>query len=340
LRALVSGATGLLGSHIVERLVAEGINVRALVRPTSDTSFLRTLGVELVTGDVTDVTSLRPAMPGVDLVFHTAAIVGDWGTWEDFRRVGLEGTRNILAAAATAKVKRFLHISSIAVYGLRAFRGQPLNESTPYDEQPEGWNHYVREKIESEKLVLGYCRNGHLASTVIRPSVVWGARDRVAFPRIIAIMRSFLASVVGTGRNRVPSVAATDVAELCVQAAQHSEAVGQAFNCSGAEPISQIELYRILSQVAGVPLPKRHVPYPMAYSMGAALEWGFHLLRRQNPPLLTRLSTAIMGTDYVVDTRKTHTTLGWKAQSDYREAIAAAAAWQRTRLPAVGVSSG
>jgi uncharacterized protein YbjT (DUF2867 family) len=87
MRALVTGATGFLGSHIAERLVARGDEVRALVRPASDTALLQKLGVELATGDVTDPGSLHPAMSGVDVVYHAAAMVSDWGPWRDFKRV-------------------------------------------------------------------------------------------------------------------------------------------------------------------------------------------------------------------------------------------------------------
>src|SRR3954469_14021987 len=80
-RVLVTGATGLLGSHIVERLVARGDRVRALVRPGSDVSFLQTLGVELAYGDLTDAGSCARAVRGVEVVYHSAAKVGDWGKW-------------------------------------------------------------------------------------------------------------------------------------------------------------------------------------------------------------------------------------------------------------------
>ena len=114
---LVTGGTGLLGSHFVEQLARGARRVRALVRPGSDLRFLRSQEVELVEGDVTDRASLVRACNGVERVYHAAAQVGDWGPWTNFVNVTIEGTRNLIEAAAQASVRRFLHVSSISAYG-------------------------------------------------------------------------------------------------------------------------------------------------------------------------------------------------------------------------------
>src|SRR6185312_3551921 len=92
---LVTGATGMLGSHIAERLVARGRRVRALVRPGSDTRFLKSLGVDLVAGELNDLPSLENAVRGAEVVYHAAAKVGDWGPWSDFENDTLRGTENL-----------------------------------------------------------------------------------------------------------------------------------------------------------------------------------------------------------------------------------------------------
>src|SRR3970040_135079 len=125
MRALVRGAGGFTGSHIVERLVAAGDSVRAFVRPTSDVSYLRALGVELAQGDITDPASLSPAMDGINAVYHAAPAVTDWGSWRLFRSVTIEGTRNVLEAAARANAGRFLHVSTDGVYA-HSHLGKPV----------------------------------------------------------------------------------------------------------------------------------------------------------------------------------------------------------------------
>ena len=119
----------MLGSHIAERLVARGDQVRALVRPTSDTRFLQKLGVELAVGDLSQSGSLIPAVQGIDTVYHCAAKVGDWGKWREFQADCLDATRNLAEVALIARVRRFLHISSTSAYGHPTEGGPPVDES-------------------------------------------------------------------------------------------------------------------------------------------------------------------------------------------------------------------
>ena len=121
MRALVTGATGLIGSHLVEALVDRGIDVRVLVRPTSDLRDIKHLDLDFCRGDLADRNSLRQATRGVTVVFHTAARMNDWGPWEVFFRDNVQAVRNLLAAANESKVQRFVHTSSTGVVGLGAF---------------------------------------------------------------------------------------------------------------------------------------------------------------------------------------------------------------------------
>ncbi len=128
---LVTGATGLLGSHIVEQLCQRGRPVRALVRSTSDTTWLETMPVEIVCGDVTDAQSISRAVQGVKVVYHAAARVGDWGPWHEFQRITIDGTENVISAAERAGVQRFIYISSISVYGYVDGEGASFDETAP-----------------------------------------------------------------------------------------------------------------------------------------------------------------------------------------------------------------
>src|SRR4051794_40962582 len=102
----------MLGSHIAERLVARGRQVRAFVRPTSDTRFLESIGVELFRGDLTDPSACRGALRGVEVLYHSAAKVGDWGRWAQFQVDCIDATTTLAEAAADVGIGRFLHISS------------------------------------------------------------------------------------------------------------------------------------------------------------------------------------------------------------------------------------
>ena len=179
---LVTGASGLLGSHIVEQLVAAGEPVRALVRPTSDTRLLDEWGVEKAVGDVTDAESLLRAAKGVRRIYHVAAKVGDWGPWRQFVAVTIDGTRNALAAARAAGVERFLHVSSISAYGHPDGAGMVLDESAPLGVNLHRWSYYSRAKVEAEKLVWAAHEAGEVPVTVVKPSWLYGPRDRASMP--------------------------------------------------------------------------------------------------------------------------------------------------------------
>jgi nucleoside-diphosphate-sugar epimerase len=251
---------------------------------------------------------------------HTAALVGEWGPWELFYQVGVQGTRNVLDAAIAAGARRVVQLSSIAVYGMRV-QGRALHEFDPYDNRPEPWNHYVREKVQSERLAFQYQSRGQLEVVAVRPSVIWGSRDRTAFARTRDLLRGPLAGVIGKGLNRVPSVSVHDVADLCVRAVTVPKAAGRAYNISSDEPITQIELMRVVAACTGAPVPSRHVPFGVAMSIATAMETMAHLTRRKNPPALTRFNLLIAASDILVDTTLARDELGWHQLQSVPDAI-------------------
>jgi nucleoside-diphosphate-sugar epimerase len=148
-RVLVTGATGLLGSHLVERLIAQGFTVRALVRPSSRTAFLDELGVDVRRGDLTDPVSCERALDKVALVFHCAAKVGDWGGWKAFQLGCIDATQTLADASSRAGVDRFVHISSTSAYGHPPDQAAPIDETAALGQNVWVLDHYTRSKVES-----------------------------------------------------------------------------------------------------------------------------------------------------------------------------------------------
>lgn len=331
MRALVTGASGFIGGHIAEQLVEQGHEVRALVRPTSDTSFLRSLELELVTGDVTRPESLDAACRGIDTVFHTAAVVGSYGPWSHFREVGVRGTLNTLNAAARNDVRRFIHLGSIAVYGTRA-TGQPVTEDTAFDQRPERWNHYVREKVRSEQLLWMAHEKGRIQATSLRPSVVLGPRDRNALSRTLFMINSPVGAIVGTGKTRFPAVVVEDVAAIAVTAATSAVAIGRAYNVSGRDPITQEEYLRLVAEASGLRPLSRRMPMPLVMSTAMLLENAYRLARRKEEPFVTRIAVALAGGDYVIDCSRATADLGWEGSADYADAIRRSVEWYNATM--------
>lgn len=334
---LVTGATGLLGSHIVEKLRAQGKPVRVLVRPGSDRSWLETQGVEFAEGDITDPKSLPTACAGVDAVYHSAAKVGDWGPWEDFQRITIDGTRNMLEAAIAARVRRFVHISSISCYGYYT-RDIEVDETYDLGYRLYKWAYYSRSKIAAEELVWEAHRQGRIELTVIRPAWIYGERDRATIDRLYRMIKQGRAKILGRGDNRLNVVYAGNIAEAAIEAAGRDDCNGEAFNCSNDGVITQQEYFDLLAKTIGAPPVKRHVPYRVAYSAGHLLECLGHLFNWKKPPFVTRYAVWLMGRRSYFSAEKARRVLGWKPTVTYAEGVPRTVRWYEEHVRGAGVS--
>ena len=327
MKALVTGTTGFIGSHLVDRLLERDDAVRALVRPSSDVSYLQERGVELVRGDITDPASLPAAVAGIDVVYHAAAMVSDWGPWREFQAVTIDGTRNVLEAAARAGVPRFLHVSTDAVYAHR-YLGKRMTEETPLETRFAWWDYYRRSKLAAERLAWRYHRDGRLTVTVVRPGLVLGERDRATLPGLTAFLRSSSAMYFGDGLNHLPYVYAGDVADACVLAASSERAAGQAYNLASAETVTQRDLFGAIAEESSITLPRRTLPLRIAHGLAFAMELASVLGGRRWRPPMSRFSITLVAADYLEDTGKAERELGWQAQTPMREAVRRAVEWQ------------
>jgi len=322
--SLVTGGTGLLGSHIAEQLHRRNRPVRALCRSGSDIAFLRSLGVEIIDGDLTDREVVRRACTGVDVVYHAAARVGDWGPWEDFVHVSVDGTQHLLDGAAAAGVSRFLHISSISVYGHVDGDGKVFDESAPLGVNLHKWSYYTRAKIEAEKRVWATHSSGRTPVTVIRPSWRYGPRDRATLSRLIDSIRDRKLKIIGDGRNRLNVVHAGNVAEAAILAADSDRAIGEAYNCCHDGILTQRAYFDGIANAIGEPAVTKSVPYRVAYSAAFLMECYGHAFRTKKPPLVTRYAVWLMGRRCFFECNKLKEHVGWSSSVGYTEGIAGA----------------
>jgi len=324
---LVTGATGLLGSHIVEKLTEAGQPVRALVRPSSDTRLLDEWGVEKAVGDVTDRRSLSAAMKDVRCVYHAAAQVGDWGPWNRYVAVTIEGTGNMLDAASEARVERFLHVSSISAYGHPNARGLVLDETAPLGVDLHKWSYYSRAKVEAERLAWEYHRRGDVPVTVVKPSWLYGRRDRASMGRLISAIRSGKGKLIGDGNNRLNLTNAENVAAGCILAANNDKAVGEAYNLASDGQITQREYLNKIAECIGAPPVTKTVPYRVVRSAAFVLELFGHAFRMKRQPFVTRYAVWLIGRQCFFSSEKARRQLGWRPSVGYGEGIRQAVAW-------------
>ena len=324
---LVTGGTGMLGSHIIERLVAKGRGVRALVREGSDTSFLKTVGVELMVGDLTDPGSCAKAVRGVENVYHSAAKVGDWGPWREFQTSCIDATRTLGAAAARERVARFVHISSTSAYGHPKEGGEPITEEAPMGQNIWVWDAYTHSKVESEKVLWSLAKTDNLAVTVIRPSWLFGERDRTTTARLVNNLRSGKMRLIGPGDNPLSAIYVGEVADAVILAANDANSVGEAYNITNQGRITQKGFMNLFADACGARPVTRSAPYRLVYGIAFLFEAQGRLSRRVRPPWISRYATWLMGRNLEYSTAKARERLGWSPSLSYEASIERTVRW-------------
>lgn len=318
-RILVTGASGFIGGHVCEALLRRGAIVRAMVRKSSDVSQLAGLEIEYAYADLGDAAAMERACEGMHVVVHNAAAVGSFGEWEHFYETGVLGTERLIEAASKAGAKRFLHMSSIAVYGFKQHSGA-LDEDAAFDRKPQRWNHYVREKVMSEDLLWKAHAAGKIQATAIRPVIVIGARDRNAIPRLVDLLNLPVTALPGNPALRFPVVCIEDCVDMMIRALERDVSIGRAYNVAG-DTITLGTFFGLLAKHARRPAPKLYLPTSVVTAAVGLLEEVWKLLQRPGEPITTRIAIVLAGYDYDIDCSRARRELGWSTRGNYEAAI-------------------
>jgi nucleoside-diphosphate-sugar epimerase len=327
-RALVTGASGFLGSHLVDECVRAGDKVRVLVRPFSDLGYLATVpGVDLAFGDLRDEASLREAVRDVDVVYHSAARVTDFGSRAQFWHTNVAGTDRLLAAARDNGVGRFVFVSSpsVTMTGTDQF---DLDESAPYPDR--FLNLYSQTKAEAEKHVLAANRPD-FTTCALRPRGVWGPRDRQGFmPRLVAKMLAGRLPDLSGGRTVYASLCyCTNAAVACRLAALSDRVGGRAYFVADAEPSDVWALIGEVATLFGARPPTRRVP-PLARDALVNLVeavWRIPYLAHRYSPPLSRYSVTLLTRSSTYDTGAAERDFGYRPRIDQRAGLALLKRW-------------
>lgn len=321
---LVTGATGLLGSHVTELLLSRHQPVRVLVRPEESLDGLGDAPVEVVWGDVVDRSAVSRAVDGVEIVVHCAARTGPWGPAVEYERTNVQGLRNLLDASMASGVKRLVHVSSITVHGNDV--GGVADESSPFRPEP---NPYTRTKIEGERIIEAARRERGASVTVVRPGWIYGPRDRASFARFAGLIEQGRMVVIGAGRNHVPLIYVEDAARGILLASDVEEAVGRTYLLVNDEPVTQLDYLHAIASELGVPAPRRHIPYRPALILGGAAEAAGKITRRTQPPPLMRYGLQLLGGENRFDITRARRDLGFAPQVGLAEGVRRSVRWLR-----------
>jgi acetylornithine/succinyldiaminopimelate/putrescine aminotransferase/nucleoside-diphosphate-sugar epimerase len=323
---LITGATGFIGGRLVRRLVDEGNQVRCLVRPSSDTSQLDELDVEIAVGNLTDADSLARAAHDCHYVFHCGALVSDWATAEEITRTNVAGTRNLLQASVAASVRRFIHFSTTDVYG---YPGGAAIDETQIPTQFRNW--YAETKLAAEAEVRRAAGAHALGAVILRPSTVYGPGSIEVVGEIARAIRNRSMLLINRGRAVAGLCYVDNLVDAALLALHHKAAPGHAFNISDGLDITWKEFTDGLAEGLGCSQARWSMPYWMAHGIGFTLEHGYRLLRRTTrlttPPLLSRQAVHVLGTNQDFSNRKAREMLGWEPRVDYAAGLEATLAW-------------
>jgi nucleoside-diphosphate-sugar epimerase len=302
--AFVTGGSGFVGGALVARLVRDGWTVRALARSDAAAARILSSGAEPVRGDLGDAASLERAVRGSEVVFHAAAKVDEWGRWADFRAINVAGTKALLAAAARAGARRFVHVGTEAAL----LRDQPLvmaDERTPlaFDSPAP----YSATKAEAEAAVVS--ARG-IETIVVRPRFVWGPGDTTLMPAMIDLVRAGRFRWIDGGRHLSSTTHVDNCVEALVLAADHG-VPGSAYFVTDGAPVVFREFITALLAARGVTPPDASVPRVAAFAAARAAEAAWRALPLRGAPPLTRLAVWLAALECTLDDTRARTDLGY-----------------------------
>ena len=304
--AFVTGGSGFIGGALIRRLVADRWDVHALVRSEASAQKVTALGAHAIAGDLADLPSMAVGAQYCEVAFHCAAHLGDWGTREEFERGNVQGTRNALAAARQAGLRRFVHVGTEAAL----LAGQPLvevDERAPLRFDSPAL--YSSTKARAEEAVIEANHNG-LETVVVRPRFVWGRGDTTLLPLLTDAVRSGRFAWIGGGHHRTSTTHIENTVHGLMLAAQRGAPAGVYFVTDG-EPVVFRDFITRLLATQGIDAPTRSVPTSVARAVAATSEAAWRLLPLPGRPPLTRLTVWVSGLETTIDITRAREELGY-----------------------------
>jgi len=326
MRILVTGASGFLGGHLIEEVVSKGYDVIGMVRKSSDTGFLRSLGVELRVGDLTAPESLSQATEGIDVVIHLAAYYTFFGKEDLYRKVNVEGTRLLLEAALNNGVRRFIYCSSTEAIG--PVKNPPADEDSP----PNPSYEYGRSKLEAEKVVRSY-GGGGIEYSILRPSGIYGPRNvnDISYWFITAFAKNALPTriIVGDGKNLIQFAYVEDVVQGFLLVLEKPEvSKNQTYFISEDRAYTYLEVYKILAELCNREPPRIHVPPLLAKTFVIPVEL-FNRIRGKVDFTWRTSTVNDMTSDRAYSISKAMKDLGFRPKYDLKTGLRETIEWYR-----------
>lgn len=315
--AFVTGGSGFVGGALIERLRAEGWEVRALARSESAEQKVRERGAVPVPGDLDSKEMMREGATGCEVAFHAAAKVEDWGDLEDFERLNVRGTEKVIAACRAAGVRRLVHVGTEAAL----MAGSPLvnvDEEAPL--RPDSPAPYPSTKAKAEQRVRAANGQG-LETVVVRPRFVWGRGDTTLLPALIEMVRAGRFRWIGGGGQLTAITHVDNTVEGLWLGATRAEP-GSVYFVTDGEPVVFREFVSRMLETQGVTPPTGTLPTGVARVAAGAAEGLWRLLRRSGRPPVTRFAVWVSSQECTIDIGRAERELGYRPLKSREQGLA------------------
>ena len=319
MNVLVTGATGFIGSHLVEALVNKGYQVYGLFRDNKKSDFLRRLGAKPIYGDLLNKDSLKNALKNIDVVYHLAAALhANTKSKKTFFNINVLGTKNLIEACLESKVKKFVHCSSVGVHGITkklANENFPCKPTTDYDQS----------KYSAEKLVRTYLNN-KMDITIVRPAaIVYGPRDFSAMYGLFQAIESKKFMIIGNGRNIIHMIYVKNLVDGMILAAENKRANGQTYILADETLTTVRDIQNIIAKTLKVPKNNFRIPVWIAILLALNFEILSRIIKFSPPLTFSRVSFLTSNRAY--DISKAKKELGFRSEISLQQGIQETVDW-------------
>lgn len=327
-KILITGAAGFIGSHLIELLLEKKIPPQSLCLLVPKNESLENLpkaNFKVIRGDIRYKKDVRRAMKGANIVYHLAALNIDGGKYyskEEYQEVNVEGTQNLLEACQDKKIKKFILFSSIAVYGLPAWVGNIKNWNEKRVKQPK--EIYGDSKLKAEEKVIEASKKYRLPYIIIRPTSVYGPRDKRNLLELYRAIKKHLFFYIGNGKNKMDYVYVKDVAQAAILAANSKYKTGD-YIIGAGKPLTQKEVVSLVAKSINKKVHSIYIPKNIALFLSWLVLITSKLIGIK--PMLFPQRVKVLTTNCYFDISKAIKEISYKPKVSFKEGTELTAKW-------------
>jgi len=321
-KALVTGSTGFIGGHLVSQLLTDGWQVKQLVRDLSKLDRKLSPNCHLISGDITELDSLREAVKGVDVVFHCAANVSTWASWDDYRRVNVDGVRNLVQVIAdiNPSLRRVVHLSTVDVYG---YPELPAREDSPLSGAGFG---YGESKLQGEHVLQECCNRYGVPYTILRPTNVMGPGSQFIL-RIGRELRNGVMLKINGGLANTGFLYIDHLIDVLLWASRSERAAGEIYNVNDEFDVNWHQFLKAFRRAIDGRGLVVDLPYAIASGLAQAIEKSYGLVKITQEPFLHSMLVRMFGRTCAHPSQKLRRHGGPLPRLDFQEAMKQSVDW-------------